>query len=147
MTSPWRKVVRDLWQEPDSPGGAGDRNRNRRLSALLSAYAILTRELDKGFLETNPASATLHTDAVDDALVSAVLSRPTGEPCGGATDRRRPDRNRAGEWRDLMIFVVKDYGRPPGQQICAGAGSVASGHRRNTDREGRLSGRAREYRR
>ena len=96
MTSPWRKVVRDLWQERTplvvlaiAIGIAG-------CLAVLSAYAILTRELGKGFLETNPASATLHTDAVDDALVSAVLTRPTGEPSAGATDRRRSDQNRAG---------------------------------------------------
>src|SRR5262249_40119102 len=58
-----QKVIRDFWQE-----------RTRAFfvalaiaigisafSAVLSSYAILTRELDKGYLETNPASATLRT--------------------------------------------------------------------------------------
>ena len=110
MTSPWRKVIRDLWQERTplvvlaiAIGLAG-------CLAVLSAYAILTRELGRGFLETNPASATLHTDAVDDALVSAVLR---DRDVSQAQARRIVDgqiRTGPAEWRDLMIIVVKDYG-------------------------------------
>ena len=63
MSAYSQKVIRDFWQE-----------RTRAVfvalaiaigisafSAVLSSYAILTRELDKGYLETNPASATLRT--------------------------------------------------------------------------------------
>ena len=109
MTSPWRKVVRDLWQERTplvvlaiAIGIAG-------CLAVLSAYAILTRELGRGFLETNPASATLLTDAVDDALVSVVLA---DRDVSQAQARRIVDgqiRTGPAEWRDLMIIVVKDY--------------------------------------
>jgi len=115
MTSPSRKVFRDLWLERTRTslvvlaiaiGLSG-------CFAVLSAYAILTRELDKGFLETNPASATFHTDAVDDALLSAVLA---DRDVGQAQARRLlfgQIRTGPAEWRDLMLIVVKNYANIP----------------------------------
>ena len=76
QSPPWKKTIRDFWQESTRTalvvlaiaiGITG-------FAAVLSAYAVLTRELDRGYLATNPASATLRTDAVDDALISAVLA-------------------------------------------------------------------------
>lgn len=112
MTAPWRKVIRDFREESARTllvvlaiaiGVSG-------FAAVLSAYAVLTRELDQGYLATNPASATLRTEAVDDALISAVLA---GGDVSAAEGRRvLSGRIKAGpgEWRTLMIFVVKDYG-------------------------------------
>src|SRR5947209_2066470 len=76
MTTPWRKTIRDFQQEGARTilvvaaiaiGMIG-------FTAVLSTYAVLTRELNKGYLASNPASATLQTDAIDGALVNAVLS-------------------------------------------------------------------------
>jgi putative ABC transport system permease protein len=79
-------------------------------TAVLSAYAILTRELNLGYLATNPASATLRMDAIDDALMAAVLAN---RDIADADARRivagqikAPDRG----WATLKLFVVKDYG-------------------------------------
>ena len=112
MTTPWRKAIRDFWNE-----------RTRTVAVLLaialgiaafaavmSSYAILTRELDRGYLETNPASAVLRVDSIDDELVAAVLQNPE-------VSHAEPRRTIAGQiksgpmhWRNLMLFVVKDYG-------------------------------------
>ena len=65
MTTLWRKAIRDFWQE---------RARTALVvlaialgisafAAVLSSYAILTRELDQGYLETNQASAVLRVDS------------------------------------------------------------------------------------
>src|ERR1700730_1180534 len=109
---PWKKAIRDLWQESTRTalvvlaiaiGITG-------FAVVLSAYAVLTRELDKGYLATNPASATLHTDAVDDALISAVLA---GRDVSDAEARRVLEgqiKTGSAVWRNLVIFVVKDYG-------------------------------------
>ncbi len=111
MTTPWRKVLRDFWQE---------RTRSflvvaaialgiAAFSAVLSSYAILDRELNQGYLATNPASATLRTDAIDDDLLKAVAANPGV----AAAEARRvvAGRIKAGpaQWRSLMLFVVKDY--------------------------------------
>ena len=133
MTSPWRKVIRDLWQERTplvvlaiAIGIAG-------CLAVLSAYAVLTRELGRGFLETNPASATLHTDAVDDALVSAVLADRDVSQAQARRILDRSDQNRAGGVARPDDHCGQGLRKHPAQQICAGAGCVASGTGRNTD--------------
>ncbi len=111
MTTPWHKAVRDFWQERTRTalvvlaialGISG-------FFAVMASYAILTRELDLGYLATNPASATLRTDAVDDELVSAILS---GHGVSDAEPRKViSGRIKTGpvEWRGLTLFVVKDY--------------------------------------
>src|SRR5262245_10111754 len=107
MSAYRQKIIRDFWQE-----------RARTIlvvlaiaigiaafSAILSSYAILTRELDKGYLATNPASATLRTNAIDDELIRAILSNPQ---VSDAEPRRVVlGRIKAGpvEWRNLMLFV------------------------------------------
>ena len=77
---------------------------------VLSSYAILVRELNRGYLDTHPASAVLRTDRVDDALLAQV----TKLPGVGEAEARRVLRGRikAGpaEWRSLTLFVVDDYG-------------------------------------
>ena len=111
MTSSTSKIFRDFWQERTRTvlvvlavalGLAG-------FSAVLATYAILQRELDKGYLATNPASATLRTDAVDDDLLREVRS---GHGVADAQARRVLSgrlRTPSGEWRGLTLFVVQDY--------------------------------------
>jgi putative ABC transport system permease protein len=112
MTACWRKSIRDVWRE---------RTRTAFVIAaialgvaaffgLLSSYAILTRELNRGYLSTNPASAILHTDAVDENMLATVLANPEV----GTADARRivSGRFKAGpaQWRNLALFVIRDYG-------------------------------------
>jgi putative ABC transport system permease protein len=112
MTTLWKKVIRDSW---------GERTRTvlvvlamalgiAALAAVLSSYAILTRELNDGYLATNPASATLVTDAVDPTLLRAVASLPGIRE----TEARRTLSGRieaGGGWKRLMLFVVADFAR------------------------------------
>jgi putative ABC transport system permease protein len=112
MTTPWRKIIRDLRQESTRTalviaaitiGMVG-------FTAVLSTYAVLTREINKGYLASNPASATLETNAIDDALVSAVLS---DHDVSDAEPRRAlygSIKTGPVQWRDLTLFVIKDYG-------------------------------------
>ena len=112
MNTPMHKAIRDFWHE---------RTRTALVvlaialgiaafSSVMSSYAILTRELDRGYLATNPASAVFRMDAIDDDLVRAILSDP-------AISDAEPRRIVSGQiksgpiqWRNLVLFVVKDYG-------------------------------------
>lgn len=112
MTASSQKIVRDFWKErmrtalvvlAIALGIAG-------FSAVMSSYAVLTRELDSGYLATNPASATFRTDRVDDDLVRSVLANPAvaeAEPRRVVSGRMKVGPI---EWRNLVLFVVKDYG-------------------------------------
>src|SRR5689334_432481 len=112
IATTWRKAIRDFWHE-----------RARTLlvvlaialgisafAAVMSSYAILTRELDRGYLDTNPASAILRVDAIDDSLVAEILKNPEvsdAEPRRIVTGQIKSGPMR---WRNLMLFVVNDYG-------------------------------------
>lgn len=111
LTTPLKKIIRDFWQE-----------RTRTILvviaialgvaaflAVMASYAILTRELDRGYLATNPASAILRVDSINDELVRTVLSNP-------AVSDAEPRRVVSGQmrvgpiqWRNMILFVVKDY--------------------------------------
>ena len=112
MTTPWKKAIRDFWTE---------RARTvlvvlaialgiSAFASVLSAYAILTRELDRGYIETNPASAVLLVDRIDDELVATILQNP--EVNDAEPRRTVSGQIKAGpvQWRNLVLFVVKDYG-------------------------------------
>src|SRR5215204_2946252 len=112
MNTLWRKAFRDFWHE---------RARTALVvlaialgisafAAVLSSYAILTRELDQGYLATNPASAVLRVDSIDSDLVKAILQNP--EVSDAEPRRTISGQMKAGpvQWRNLMLFVVEDYG-------------------------------------
>src|SRR6266545_5062070 len=112
MRSPrWQKLLRDLWLMRGRTAlmviaiavslfGVG---------TVLSAYAILTPEISRNYLGTNPAAATLELDQVDDALLAAVKQRP------GIADAEAREtivaRVQVGpdQWRPLLLFVVTDF--------------------------------------
>ena len=74
INASWRKAFRDVWE-----------NKARALLVILAlvvgivsvgtaavAYSILPREMDKNYLYTDPASATLWVEPLDDELVQTV---------------------------------------------------------------------------
>ena len=112
MNTLWRKAIRDFWHE---------RARTALVvlaialgisafAAVLSSYAILTRELDRGYLATNPASAVIRVDSIDDDLVKAILQNP--EVSDAEPRRTISGQLKSGpvQWRNVMLFVVNDYG-------------------------------------
>jgi len=112
MTAPWRKAVRDFWHE---------RARTvlvvlaialgiSAFAAVMSSYAILTRELDQGYLATNPASAVMRLDSVDDETVKAILQNPEVSDAEPRRTIRGQLKSGPVQWRNLMLFVVHDYG-------------------------------------
>jgi len=79
MNSPrWKKLVRDL---QSAQGRMGMMVIAIAVSIfavgmILTAYTVLSREMSRNYLGTNPASAFIELDRVDDALVKAVSERP-----------------------------------------------------------------------
>ncbi|MFN8383173.1 MAG: FtsX-like permease family protein [Anaerolineales bacterium] len=112
MNSPrWKKLLRDL---------QAARGRMAMMVAaiavsifgvgtILSAYTILTREISRNYLGTNPATAFLELDSVDASLVEAVrqqLNIADAEAGSWVTARVevKPD-----EWLPLLLFVAPDF--------------------------------------
>lgn len=112
MTTLWRKAFRDFWRE---------RARTvlvvlaialgiSAFAAVLASYAILTRELDSDYLATNPASAVIRVDSVDDNLVKAILQNAEVSDAEPRRTIRGQIKSGSGQWRNLVLFVVHDYG-------------------------------------
>ena len=106
------KLARDLWS-----------SRGRTLTivvaiavgltgfnATLGAYAILTREIQRNYLESGPASATLELASVSDELLKATGRRPE---IAAATRRKtihgRYRKQPGDAWQRALIFVVDDF--------------------------------------
>jgi len=112
MNTLWRKAVHDFWHERARTAlvvlaialGVS------AFAAVLASYAILTRELDQGYLATNPASAVIRVDTADDDIVKAILQNR--EVSDAEPRRTISGQIKAGpvQWRNLILFVVKDYG-------------------------------------
>ena len=79
------------------------------VGAILSAYTILTREISRNYLGTNPASAYLQLDRVDDAVVEAVRTQPNIVDAEAGSWVMASIEISPNEWRPLLLFVVKDF--------------------------------------
>lgn len=79
------------------------------VAAILSAYLILNRELERGFLATNPATAYLKVNHLDADAIDAVRRLPgiAGAEAGGRIAGRVEVR--AGSWLPLLLFVIPDF--------------------------------------
>src|SRR6266508_458655 len=112
MFSPrWKKILRDLQAARGrmamvviaiavSIFGVG---------TILSSYTILTREVSRNYLGTNPASAYIELDRVDDALLEKVKAQPNiVDAQAGSWVLSRVEVH-PNEWRPLLLFVVPDF--------------------------------------
>ena len=112
MVSPrWKKILRDL-----------QATRGRMaimvvaiavsifaVGTILSAYAILPREISRNYLGTNPASAFLELDQVDDSLVEAVRQQPNIADAEASSLVVASAEVNPNEWMSLRLFVIKDF--------------------------------------
>src|SRR6185369_15138380 len=68
----------------------------------------LVRELNRQYLATNPASAVLRTDAVDDALLARVKAVPGVREVEARRVVNARVRGGTASWRTLVLFAAKD---------------------------------------
>jgi putative ABC transport system permease protein len=79
------------------------------VAVISTAYIILEREINRGYLATNPPSALFDVDRLDDKAM-AIVKNQDGIQSAEASDRRwgrievRPN-----EWLPLLLFVSPDF--------------------------------------
>jgi putative ABC transport system permease protein len=79
------------------------------VASVSTAYTILTREIVRNYLSTNPAAALVDVDAIDQRLLQGVSAQAgiTGAEAAGRLTGRievRPN-----EWLPLLLFIVPDF--------------------------------------
>lgn len=79
------------------------------LAAISTAYIILSRELDRSYLATNPATALLDVDHLDAVAVAGARQQPgvAWAEAGGRISGRVEVRTNT--WLPLLLFVVPDF--------------------------------------
>jgi putative ABC transport system permease protein len=111
VTTLWSKAAADVWRARSRSalvviaiaiGLSG-------FLAVLSTYTILKRELDRGYLATNPASAILRTEAVDEALLARVIARDDIDDADARRVVTASLRTGDGAWRRAVLFVLRDF--------------------------------------
>lgn len=107
----WVKLVRDVWITKGRIAmmvlaiAAGV----FALTTILSAYTILNREVSGNYLSTNPASATLELDQIDDALLASVRSQSGIAAAEARATLRARIATADQAWLPLTLFVVQDF--------------------------------------
>ncbi|MHB1405264.1 MAG: ABC transporter permease [Desulfitobacteriaceae bacterium] len=79
------------------------------VATILSTYTILNREVSRNYLGTNPASAQLEMDKVDDSLIDSVRLRPGIADAEASSVVIARIEKKPGEWMPLLLFVIKDF--------------------------------------
>ncbi|MFZ5643809.1 MAG: ABC transporter permease [Bacillota bacterium] len=111
LTSRWRKLIGDL-----------SINKMRTVFAIVAicigvfgisvvanSYSILLREMDKNYMNTNPASATLWTEPLSDSYIQKIIALPyikDAEKREKVIGRVQVGSN---EWKDIWLFVINDF--------------------------------------
>jgi putative ABC transport system permease protein len=111
ISASWQKVFRELWE-----------NKTRAFLVLLAlvvgvvsvgtvavTYSILIREMDKNYLYTDPASATLSIESLDETLVQMVRRLPQIARAEARAEIVGRFQIAPGEWRELWLYVVPDF--------------------------------------
>ena len=79
------------------------------VASVSTAYTILTREIKRNYLATNPAAALIDVDSSDPSLVEGASAQPgiaAAEAAGRLTGRIEV---RPNEWVPLLLFVVPTF--------------------------------------
>lgn len=76
---------------------------------ILNSYTILTREMNKNYLDTTPASFTLYTDNINDKLLRDLHTLPAIKEAEARKTVMARVRVKSGDWRMLRLYVIEDF--------------------------------------
>lgn len=79
------------------------------VSTVMTSYSILTREISRNYMNTNPASATLEVDKVDNKLIEDIRKQPGIKDAEAGSIISARIEKKPGKWSPILLFVVKDF--------------------------------------
>ena len=78
------------------------------VTTMLAAYGIVTREVNRNYMSTNPASATIDVGEVSQEMLTAAKAFP-GVADAEARSVVAARVKVGGEWMRMLLFVVDDF--------------------------------------
>jgi putative ABC transport system permease protein len=111
MSPRWRKIVGDVVQNQGRIAmmlasiivGAFT------VAAISTAYMILAREINRGYLATNPPNALMDVDRLDDKAMAIVRNQDGIEFAEASGRHLARIEIRPNEWLPLLLFVSPDF--------------------------------------
>lgn len=79
------------------------------VGSVLNARAILSREMDRNYLRTNPASATLWVQGLNDQILERAAQIPGIKDIEAGRTLNGRVRTKDGLGMEITIFVIKDF--------------------------------------
>ena len=112
MISPrWRKVIRDLWH-----------NKTRTILVVLSiaigVYAVgmilhtnllVAGEVQRDYIESHPAHATIYAEDVDDEMLQVIRNMPGIAEAEGRSSMSIRLKMGDDEWRSMRVRAIPDF--------------------------------------
>lgn len=121
----WRKLIRDFYSVRGRMlmAAAAIAVGIFAVAAISSAYAILTREIARNYIATNPGSALIDLGAVDPATVAEVRARPEISAAEAGSIVAARVELRPNEWVRMLLFVAPDFSRLDVNKVYPEAGA------------------------
>lgn len=79
------------------------------VALMLSTFTVMSREMTLNYVGTNPASAFIELDRVDDTLVEAVREQPNIADAEAASWVNGRVEVAPDQWMPMLLFVVPDF--------------------------------------
>jgi putative ABC transport system permease protein len=107
----WRKLLRDFdaIQGRIAMAVAAIALGILAVSLIGTAYSVLTREISRNYLSTNPASAIIDFGAVNPKITAAVRKNISIEDAEAGSIVKGRVEIRPDEWVPLLLFVIPDF--------------------------------------
>ncbi len=107
----WIKTWRDLWQ---SKGRStlvvlSIALSTFTLGVILNSYAILSREMTRDYLQSNPTAISLSIERFSEDLLLEMKNNNLIREVGARRLISGEIKTAAGDWKRLLLFVLNDY--------------------------------------
>ena len=107
----WRKVFSDLWDDKTRTGlvVASIAVGAFAIGMIISAYAILGRDINRSYSAVNPPNIEVQTDPFDKDMVHAIEKRPGVKEAEGRRLMAVRARKENGNWENVMLVGLADF--------------------------------------
>ncbi len=123
----WRKVFADLWNDKVRTGlvvlsiAAGV----FAVGMIMSAYAILDEDVNRGYAAINPPNIVIQTDPFDKDLLDVIGGVPGVKQAEGRSILTVRARRGQGDWDQLTLVGVTSFPLPISRLVAIQGASVA----------------------
>jgi putative ABC transport system permease protein len=107
----WIKTWRDLWQSKGRSAlvVSSIALSTFTLGVILNSYAILSREMNRDYLLSNPTAISFNLERFDKSLLKELKGNDGIDEVDARLLISGDIKTATGDWKRLLLFVLNDY--------------------------------------